>query len=228
MFLWCIRLLNTAPSFMEEPKTCNSCKIEYLKLKKCCLKKPTFFSQGVINEEVANIAWVPSSFMAGLQIQMEVSVCSKGAVGSKACRREALHCGLSTLGAPKHWWLGALPQLLFCFFILVLSHSHLLLPSFWLRAGWDGALAQPWQVWSHFLGCCLLTASRKKRLIKVLCSWLLCEVLFSTLMCPPECKVMPILLKAVIVWNWGELLRNDFQLDSLVMELKKKFNSQVK
>lgn len=66
MFLWCIRWLNTAPSFMEGPKTCNSCKIEYWKLKNCSMKKPTLFSWGEIYEEVPNIAWVTSSFMAGL------------------------------------------------------------------------------------------------------------------------------------------------------------------
>lgn len=132
MFLWCIRLLNTAPSFMEEPKTCNSCKIEYLKLKKCCLKKPTFFSQGVINEEVANIAWVPSSFMAGLQIQMEVSVCSKG--------KEGLQEGSSPLWFEHSWSPKALMAGGLTPVTILFLHSCALpqpsAPAFLLTEGW--------------------------------------------------------------------------------------------
>lgn len=67
VFLSCIRLLNTAPSFMEGPKTCNSCKIEYLKLRKCCVKEThTFLRRGNKRFQVLpgslHFSWQPYRF----------------------------------------------------------------------------------------------------------------------------------------------------------------------
>lgn len=76
-----------------------------------------------------------------------------------------IFCGLGSLGAPNYWWLWGPYQLLFCVSSFLCSSIAICswLPSD--SAGWDGALAQLWQVCSHVLGCCLLAASRKKRLM---------------------------------------------------------------
>lgn len=142
---------------------------------------------------------------------MEVSICSKGVVERKACRREPLQCYSywHLLWFRKSWSpellmaVGALSVTILCFFILVLFHSHLLLASFW----------QCWVRWSFgstltslFLFPGLLFADcKQEEKANERFSALGSSVRFSshfptTLLCPPECKVMPTLLKAVIYY----------------------------
>lgn len=157
---------------MEGPKTCSSCRI-IPKIKEMLYEEAHNF---LVRGEI-----LPGSkyclghiFFHGRLTDSDGSlICSKGVVGRKACRREPLHCysyrcllWFKKSWSPEVLMAGGLTSYYSVSSIPVLSHSHLLLAPFWQSAGWDGALAQLWQVWSHFLGCCLLTASRKKRLIK--------------------------------------------------------------
>lgn len=75
-------------------------------------------------------------------------------------------CGLGSLGAPRDWWLGALSVTILCFLhscaLPQPSAPGCLLTECWVRGSFGSTLT----VCSHLLGCCLLAASRKKRLIK--------------------------------------------------------------